>query len=450
MATAVNSKTLTMVQAMGVATVFEILGALTLGSYNANTVRSAIITISYWDGRGGNLMFGIMCAVISSAIFNFLSNRYGWATSSTHATIGALIGIAVASGSDVTWGYTLAYKKDAAGKEYLSGQNGLGAVIASFLISPTMAGTISAIVYTGVRVLVLDRKGPASFNWALYSLPFWYAFVVAFEGWLISWKSPRACSATQGPPCMTAYTDDQIIALFFGLFGSVALVTLLFVVPFATRSVWKGWSGLQAWHLPFMVLPDATIIGLFPGIDKQQDWFDDRHLKGIDVPESETWAWTEKDMKLIRSMSASSVVVDDGLVKRSWTHPSTLSRRTPSRTPMRTLAWQRSQSPRQHPLPLLLPLRPRQRRRQRRPPSSPSWRTRPRSMTSSASSRPRCSTQPCPSATRRSWPSTFSSSSASTARSPTSALTKPRSRTSTTWRSSTMARPSPCSASYNS
>ena len=33
MATAVNSKTLTMTQAMAVATVFEIIGAMTLGSY---------------------------------------------------------------------------------------------------------------------------------------------------------------------------------------------------------------------------------------------------------------------------------------------------------------------------------------------------------------------------------------------------------------------------------
>jgi phosphate/sulfate permease len=33
MATAVNSKTLTMTEAMAVATVFEIVGAMTLGSY---------------------------------------------------------------------------------------------------------------------------------------------------------------------------------------------------------------------------------------------------------------------------------------------------------------------------------------------------------------------------------------------------------------------------------
>ena len=314
MATAVNSKTLTMTQAMVVATFFEILGAMTLGSYNADTVRSSIIVVSYWNERGGNLMFGFMCAVISSAIFNYLSNRYGWATSSTHATIGALIGIGVASGSDVAWGYTLVYKNGVLNK-----QNGLGAVVASFLISPALAGTIGAFVYTAVRLVVMERKGAASFTWALYSLPFWYAFVVAFEGWLIAWKSPRACSATVPPPCMTNYDDNQIIALFFGLFGCTALFTMLFVIPFVKRSVWHGWNGLQFWHLPLMILPDAMVLKLAPGVDKKADWFDDRHLNGVEVPETEAWAWSENDMKLIRSMSTQGVslaITEDGLVKK--------------------------------------------------------------------------------------------------------------------------------------
>jgi solute carrier family 20 (sodium-dependent phosphate transporter) len=256
-------------------------------------------------------MFAIMCSVISSSIFNFLSNRYGWATSSTHATIGALLGIGIASGSDVTWGYAITTDSTGA----VTGQNGFGAVLASFAISPALAGTIGAVVYGMVKYIVMERRGPASFRYALYSIPFWYGFVVAFEGWLISWKSPRACNYdghTGGfnpknpiinQPCMPKYNDNQIIALFFGLFGSVALVCAIFIIPFVRRGVWFGWNGLQIYHLPFMILPDATLIKMFPGIDHVPEWWDDRHLKGIDVPETEDWAWTEKDMKLIKSMS---------------------------------------------------------------------------------------------------------------------------------------------------
>jgi phosphate/sulfate permease len=83
----------------------------------------------------------------------------------------------------------------------------------------------------------------------------------------------------------------------------VGLATYLFVIPFVRRGVWFGWNGLGLQHLPFMILPDAMVTKMFPGIEKQADWWDDRHLKGIEVPETESWAWTEKDMKLIRSMS---------------------------------------------------------------------------------------------------------------------------------------------------
>ena len=257
-------------------------------------------------------MFGIMCSVISSAIFNFLSNRYGWATSSTHATIGALLGIGIASGSDVTWGYAITTDSTGA----VTGQNGFGAVLASFAISPALAGSIGAVVYAMVKYIVMERRGPASFRYALYSIPFWYGFVVAFEGWLISWKTPRACnyegmaggkfapkSTIVSQPCMPKYDDNQIIGLFFGLFLSTALVCALFVIPFVNRGVWFGWNGLEVYHLPLMILPDATLIKMFPGINHVPEWWDDRHLKGIDVPESEDWAWTEKDMKLIKSMS---------------------------------------------------------------------------------------------------------------------------------------------------
>ena len=122
---------------------------------------------------------------------------------------------------------------------------------------------------------------------------------------------------------MTAYDDNQIIALFFGLFGSVAVVTALFVVPFVRRTVWLGWNNLQIWHLPLMILPDAMVLKAAPGCDTRAAWFDDRHLNGIDVPESESWAWSENDMKLVRAMAAGKVgvSVEDGVKNPSAVAP---------------------------------------------------------------------------------------------------------------------------------
>lgn len=292
MATAVNAKSLSMTQAMMLATVMEILGALTLGSYNADTIRGGIISLTFFKDKGGSLMMGMLCAVMSSSLFNFLSNRFGWATSSTHAMIGALVGVGVSSGAGVTWGYIVSYDS----KGNVSKQNGLGSVIASFFISPALAALIGGMVYLFVKVVVLDRKGPRSFQWALATVPFWYGMVAGFEAWLIGWKSPRI---TQPSVLGRELTDGETAALYFGPFLIVGLLSALFIVPYIRRAIWLGWSGLQFYHLPIMVLPDATVLSILPGADKKSAWFDDRHLRNEEVPASEDWAWTETDMKKI-------------------------------------------------------------------------------------------------------------------------------------------------------
>lgn len=82
----------------------------------------------------------------------------------------------VASGAGVTWGYEVTSKNGV-----VTGQSGLAAVVASFAISPILAGIIGAIIFTLIKYTVLERKGLKSFWWALYSVPLWYALVAGFE-----------------------------------------------------------------------------------------------------------------------------------------------------------------------------------------------------------------------------------------------------------------------------
>lgn len=109
-----------------------------------------------------------------------------------HAMIGALIGVGVASNAGVTWGYVVTSNGG-----QVTGQNGLGSVIASFAISPLLAGILGFLIFTLVKVVVLQRQGVRSFYWALAVAPFWYALVGGFEAWLITWKSPRLPSSLQ-------------------------------------------------------------------------------------------------------------------------------------------------------------------------------------------------------------------------------------------------------------
>ncbi len=277
---------------MVIATCMELLGAMTLGSYNADTIRGSIINVSHFNNKGGALMLAMLCAVIASSLFNFLSNRYGWATSSTHAIIGGLIGVGVASGAGVTWGYAITYNKDGS----LAKQNGLGSVVASFAISPALAASFGALVYLLVYYTILRHKGPASFTWALRSIPFWYGLVAAFEAWLIGWKSPRIKDKSV---LGRDLNDGETVGLFFGTFGIVGLLSLLFISPYVYRTVWFGWSGLRLYHLPLMILPDSMLLKILPGADAKAPWFDDRHLRNEEVPPEEDGAWCEKDQKVV-------------------------------------------------------------------------------------------------------------------------------------------------------
>ena len=258
------------------------VGALTLGTYNSSTIRGGIINTSPFAKNGGAFMLCMLCTVMSSSTFNFLSNRFGWATSSTHAIIGALVGVGIASQAGVNWSWTVT--TNAAGQ--VTAQSGLASVVASFVISPLLAGIIAALVFGLVKYVVLRRGGERSFLWALRSAPFWYALVGAFEAWLITWKSPR----------LPSVSDNDTIIIFFATFGTILLLVFTFISPFLYRAIWLGWAGLQLYHLPLMPLTDACIESIAPGIQRREVWFDDRHLTGIPVPVEETWFWSEDDL----------------------------------------------------------------------------------------------------------------------------------------------------------
>ena len=77
------------------------------------------------------------------------------------------------------------------------------------------------------------------------------------------------------------------------------VLTYLFITPFIRRRVWLGWHNMTLAVLPISILPDSYMISLFPGIDETQSFFDKRHLEGKDIPDAESWQWSDKDMLVL-------------------------------------------------------------------------------------------------------------------------------------------------------
>jgi len=102
-ATSVGSKTITVFQAMIIAGIFEFSGAVGLGSGTTDTIRKKIVNIDVFESRPDVLMIGMLCSIAATAIWLIVASMMGLPVSTTHSTIGAIIGFALCmpNGGDI-------------------------------------------------------------------------------------------------------------------------------------------------------------------------------------------------------------------------------------------------------------------------------------------------------------------------------------------------------------
>ena len=127
-ATSVGAKVLTLRQAVVIAAIFEFSGAVLMGSHVTDTVRKKIVEISIFENNPAALMFGMLCADLSSAIWLTVATYFKYPVSTTHSIIGAIVGFSLAyGGADM-----IVWRK-------------IGLIVLSWLLSPLIAGIFSLI-----------------------------------------------------------------------------------------------------------------------------------------------------------------------------------------------------------------------------------------------------------------------------------------------------------------
>ena len=104
-ATSVGSKVLTLRNAVIIASIFEFSGAVLMGSHVTDMVRKKIVSRDIFENNPGALMFGMLCADLSSAIWLTVATYFKLPVSTTHSIIGAIVGFSLAyNGADaVNW-----------------------------------------------------------------------------------------------------------------------------------------------------------------------------------------------------------------------------------------------------------------------------------------------------------------------------------------------------------
>jgi len=160
MATSVGAKALTIKQAILVAAVFEFAGAFLAGGQVTSTIRKGIIDATEINGNPELLIYGMLSALLAAGIWLLIASRKGWPVSTTHSIVGAIVGFAaVGIGVEsVHW-------------------TKVGAIAASWVVSPMMSGFLAFFIFMSVQKLILNTKDPLG-NARKY-VPF-YIFAVGF------------------------------------------------------------------------------------------------------------------------------------------------------------------------------------------------------------------------------------------------------------------------------
>ena len=140
--------------------VFEFAGAYLAGGEVTSTIRKGIVDSDVFVSSPDLLVFGMLSALLAAGTWLMIASFMGWPVSTTHSIVGAIVGFAAVGVSTdaVNW-------------------SKVSTIVASWVVSPVLAGTISFAIFRSVQMLILIHDNP--FERAKKYAPM-YMFAVGF------------------------------------------------------------------------------------------------------------------------------------------------------------------------------------------------------------------------------------------------------------------------------
>jgi PiT family inorganic phosphate transporter len=150
-ATVVSTKVLTPRQAIVLAAVMNLVGAL-VGTAVAKTISSGLVDATVVD------MFTVLCALLSAIIWGLFTWWLGLPSSSSHALIGGLCGAALATAHG-NWGVLIWSATDAKG-----GHSGLWPKVVLPMFSSPLLGFVGGALLMWLLTIMLRKVTPRMVN----------------------------------------------------------------------------------------------------------------------------------------------------------------------------------------------------------------------------------------------------------------------------------------------
>ena len=140
MASAVGAKAITIRQAVFIAGILNVCGAVFLGSHVTNTIRKGIVSTEILADPHLALI-GALSALLAAALWVSFATWKSLPVSTTHSIVGAMIGFGIMAGgfSVINWGK-------------------LAAVVISWVISPVFSLIISFLMFKFIIKIIISRQ----------------------------------------------------------------------------------------------------------------------------------------------------------------------------------------------------------------------------------------------------------------------------------------------------
>ncbi|HEY9626458.1 MAG TPA: inorganic phosphate transporter [Coleofasciculaceae cyanobacterium] len=166
MGTSVGSGAITLRQALVIAGILELAGALLFGQKVSTTLATQIVNPALFVQHPETFVLGMVAVVLACGLWLNLATLLGLPVSSSHAVVGAIAG----------------FGSLAAGLESVAWKS-IGIITLSWVVTPVISGAIAALFYATIQHSVLQASD-ARVRWQEF-VPWLSGAVLGTFGWLV-------------------------------------------------------------------------------------------------------------------------------------------------------------------------------------------------------------------------------------------------------------------------
>jgi len=236
-ASSVGSGAISLRTAVIMGGIAEWLGAVTLGYGVSSKIQKGVSDVTeeycwacgFCNSKMSVYTAGMSGALFGAAIFLLLATFTAMPVSTTHAIVGAVVGVTIAAvgGSCLNWDI----------------EGGLGGIVLSWATSPILSGIIGVVVFITTKKCIMDSQHPR--RNALRALPVLYAGASFVLLYLIMIKAQQTKDLEE-------HVQVAVAAVFS---GAVLLGVLVFLVPYVKKNLPSVWADASPLPLPLLFPP---------------------------------------------------------------------------------------------------------------------------------------------------------------------------------------------------